>query len=958
MPRPPEFRRLASGWKLFILPVATFFLSASVVAFAAQAPVGMKREVVLKSLTEHDAAWKKRLEGPRPHLYFNAKDLKQFREQIRSDKKARFALLETVGAIVAKPMRSYTSPEEEMKARGVTRLAAAGELWQRHIADDLAVLCIAGLVEDSPAIREKIRELVLGLCHYPTWGFLGSKPNIDSVCAIVAERIAVAWDWFPELWTGEDRKVILETLRARVNDLQAGGYGAAYWYNVYDHTKIPVRCAALGVCGAAFYNEIPEAPEWLAFARLNFQKVARLLPADGSSSQGVSYWSYGIFYTLQYIEATRGIIDSGELYDAAFLRNAVSYRLHSSTSGFRSILPWGDTASLDYSGPRQNLYRLAEHYHDDTAWWLAEQIPSGVSAFNLFWGTRRPTGKLSGPQALDHYFPDGGIVTTRTGWGGGDYLLSLKAGFANRAHSHLDIGALALAFGNEWLLTAPGYGKDASQPAYWKRNGERWKFFAPSTESHCTLLVNGENQRFDIESKGTIDAFFSAPLWTWSEVDLTGAYHKVSALRRGILHRRGEYIVVLDSAQAPEEISLEWLAQPGREPIHAGNALEINGENGNLRIEMLQPARPFSPRKPTVPKIDVLAQEIHTHAVREKGRSIRMIALMTPGFGGAPLPKLKAEARVLENGREVIEINGPGWTDRIERGKPGTTIEISIPGLHATAQMVAIRTTESGARSLIATGTRELDFAGVRLAGETPCDIGFEQTPEGRWIVDCSRRLDDGIKLPEGETLAAMDSRSGNAMADEGNHRYVLIQNPADALKAQQWLATLIHSRSEPELKIKRLPEQPALSPENTISIEAEDFTYQSKGKAKVKKRPGSQGGYAVTDISGRGHSLGWRFTVATAGQYHLKIRYATPKPDLRAAIMIDQAIPGEAMREVLLPAGDGFGASAKNWKETMVSDRNGTPLVFNLSAGEHEVRLSRMTEAVELDSLLFTGAE
>jgi len=159
-------------------------------------------------------------------------------------------------------------------------------------------------------------------------------------------------------------------------------------------------------------------------------------------------------------------------------------------------------------------------------------------------------------------------------------------------------------------------------------------------------------------------------------------------------------------------------------------------------------------------------------------------------------------------------------------------------------------------------------------------------------------------------------------------------------------------------LKIKRLPEQPALSPENTISIEAEDFTYQSKGKAKVKKRPGSQGGYAVTDISGRGHSLGWRFTVATAGQYHLKVRYATPKPDLRAALMIDEAVPGEAMREVVLPAGAGFGASAKNWKETMVSDPNGTPLVFNLSTGEHEVRLSRMTEAVELDSLLFTGAE
>ncbi len=945
------------GLKYLGFPV--FLLCLGMGEMGAANAAGVKKEAVLESMSENQGEWKARTAGPRPHLYFNGRQLSEIRERLRSDNETCAILSEAAAKIVAKPLPPFLTPEEEMKERGTPKLTAYAQNWQRQVGNNLVTLCIAGLVDTSPALRETIRQRVIGICHYPTWGFLSNVPNCDLSCAHLAVGVALAWDWYNDLWMPEERELILKTIRDRANGLLGGGYGSAYWYQTFDHNHNHVSAAGLGICGAAFFNEIPEAPEWLAFARLNFQKVARDAASDGSSPEGVSYWSYGLFFILQYIEATRGVIDSADLYQAPFLKNAAAYRLHVSTPGFEGILPWGDAAALDFSGPRQNLYRLADEYRDEAAWWLAEQIPTKLHAFNLLWGATRPESKNNGPQTLDHYFHDGQTLTTRTGWGRGDYLLSLKAGLANRPHSHLDIGALALSFGNEWLLTAPGYGIDPTRPGFWDRKGRRWQSYSPATESHSTLLVDGENQRFDMNSKGTISAFFSTPLWTWGEADLTGAYHKVSAMSRGILHRRGEYILVSDSVEAPEAVSVEWLAQLAREPRRDGNALEVVGERGTLRLEMLRPAKPFEPRTPTVPFVDVLKQEINTHAVRETGRSISMLALLTPRFPGAPVADLKSAIRPLEGGGEEIVIEGSGWTDRIIRGSGSAPVEIAAgegSGLQLKARTAAIRTRGNEVESFIATGVEKVSLSGMALATGTPCNLGMQRTPEGKWILDCSQKIDQAITLPSGRSLVAVDFHSGNSMEGEGGFRYEIAEAGADLSQVAAWLASLIGMRNEPELEIRAPAPQPPLPASEQVAIEAEDYAYQSKGKVTIKQQAHASGKTVVTSASGNGNHLAWCFEVQTAGQYQLRLRHGDSNPDLRqptpVTVVLDGVVPGEAMKEAVLPEME----RGQRWRESVLSDSAGNPLVFHLSSGRHELYL-RFARGINLDVLTFIGA-
>ena len=177
------------------------------------------------------------------------------------------------------------------------------------------------------------------------------------------------------------------------------------------------------------------------------------------------------------------------------------------------------------------------------------------------------------PRELDARLVANDMVTTRSGWGAEDYLLSIKAGHTNRNHSHLDAGALALAFGDEWVLVAPGYGKGGGEGAFWDRSksGRRWNFFSNASESHATLLINGKNQRADENARATVTEFFSTPEWNVTTVDLTEAYRDVSQVERQVVHRRGEYILVFDSVTAPQPVSVEWLAQFFAKKCHSIN---------------------------------------------------------------------------------------------------------------------------------------------------------------------------------------------------------------------------------------------------------------------------------------------------------------------------------------------------------------------------------------------------
>ena len=748
----------------------TWFVASALssAAFAGEAkPSPITREEVLESLKSHASAWEKKIQETSPRLYFSGNEWPQVRKDIENMPPPRAAIVSAFFAemdrIVAEPLPVYLPPEQMVGKRGDTKTlySALEELWQREIGDQIFALSVAARLKPDAAYKTKLHDLVMAAAGFETWGRSKNPPmtdNSDLAAGHVGRGIAVAYDWHKGLFTDTEREQIRKAVAERMPSLLGGLYGNAYWARGYQENHNQVSVAALGFCGIAFYDEIPAAPEWLAASRLDFIKVGEEASADGSSVEGVSYWNYGITFILQYIEATRLIIDSGDLYKLPFLKNAAAYRLMASTPGLTGNLPWGDAVTKDWTYPHHIIYRLAAEYQDSDAAWFADHLPAAKGdVLNLLWARNAPPAG-PGPKNLDDRLRVNDLATSRTGWESDDYVLSLKGGFTNRNHSHLDAGALALAFGNEWVLIAPGYGKGAGESAYWQSNGGRWNYFANATESHSTLLVNGKNQRFDHDARATITRFFSSTEWNWTTMDLSRAYCDVQTISRSVLHRRGNYILVFDSVSAAQPVSVEWLTQFRTAPVQEnGGSLLEKGKNGTLRITMLEPSLAFAERAPTSPKVDVKKEAHFTYAVSQAGQKIEFVALLQPVPGTKQTPPLKCRVESAAPGIRRLEITGSGWTDHVARSDKAAEIRFPLPEANKearlTGSLAAIHTTGDNVVSVLALDATSVLIPGLDYHAGDPCDLSIDAAPDGGWNVTASRDVSAQIKSSDGRKI-------------------------------------------------------------------------------------------------------------------------------------------------------------------------------------------------------------
>ena len=635
------------------------------------------RADVLDIVARDLSAWRAKLPPARPRLYFDAESWRSLRQRYDTstglERHYFDAVLSGAATVAASPVPHYSSPDEVSRETGLSPFEAEQELWMRSVGNNMVTLSLALRLRDDPAVRRALHDTVVDACAYPQWGMSFNAPSCDLAAGHIGRGIAVAYDWHYDLWTEAERQTIKDTIRTRMNAMNAAGYGSIFWAGKYAENHNNVDMAAVGLCGLAFFDEIPEAPEWTAHAFANFERVAAECNADGSSEEGVPYWSYGMSFTLQYLEGVRHLLDTRKLYNAPYFRNSIATRLHASTPDLAGTAPWGDAVPRDYYGPHQMLYRLADEYHDGAGQYLANHLPftpgNGDGDEDVVWTALwyNPALDEKTPAELDHLAEVAGTVSSRGSWAKDDYQLCVKAGFTNRNHSHLDAGALAFAFGHEWLLTTPGYGRGKGDPQFWETRGGRWNYFSNATESHCTLLIDGKNQKFDPDARGRIESFDADGDFVKIGCDLTGAYDAVTRVRRDVIHRRGEYVLVVDEIEAPAAVTAEWLAQVPPAAKADGGRLAVVGKTGRLDVEAILPAdATFAVRNPTSKHVDVSPERLKTYATRQTGKTLRFATLLVPSRNAESPPR--HEPTVVEtttDGRLTFTVTGQGWQDEI-----------------------------------------------------------------------------------------------------------------------------------------------------------------------------------------------------------------------------------------------------------------------------------------------------
>lgn len=693
----------------------------------------------------------------------------------------RDELLRQARLVADRPIAPYRTPEEMTASTGKTLFDTRQELWMRLVGDELVLLSMAAAISPEDAVlRRRIHDHALAVCRYPQWG--ARERNQDLAAGHVARGLGVAWSWHGGLWNEADAALIRETVRERVNTLCDAICGGVYWAGAYQDNHNHVAAAAVGFCGAAFLGDLPEnAPRWLATAQLNFEAVARHANRDGSSQEGVSYWSYSASYVLQYIEGVRGIIDVEPFYAGEWLRNMAAYRLHSSTPGLGGTLPWGDAVARDYYGPHHILHRLAAEYRDPGAQYLAAHLDfapqhgGDVFAWNWLW--HDPSVPAKAPESLDAHLPVADVAASRGGWGAGDYLLAIKSGYTNRNHSHLDAGAIAFAFGGEWLLPAPGYGKGSGDRAFWDSRGGRWDYFSNATESHTTLLVNGRNQRFDGDARGTVTRFASTPRSLWVELDLREAYEGVDAAWRRVFHRRGDYVLVLDDVVLKEAGRVEWLLQVPPSAEVGGAQARIEGSAGSLDVRVIAPAMSLCARTPLSPQVDVPDSRLKTYAMRVEGGAAEFRTLLAPRSGGSgrPPPSVK------RGEGDRYKIDGDGWSDELVFSAAGAVLKTASGDVSAKARLLVART-EAGEVSdvqAVDVVSLEMPFGTLEFDAAEPAAVAAARINDNLWVID-SDRAGVWVKKPECGWQLSFATDSDALPAG----RFLLMREPAAARAA------------------------------------------------------------------------------------------------------------------------------------------------------------------------------
>lgn len=330
--------------------------------------------------------------------------------------------------------------------------------------------------------------------------------------------------------------------------------------------------------------------------------------ADGSTSEGPGYWSYGFgrFAELnrQLETATGGVLSYfghnehirriAQFAPALVFSNG--YLVNFSDGGRHGRL---DPSLVAYLGERLDLpllreesaalYRRQAEHEIDLNW----QRCDAYYFTRLFLRCPAAAEPADEPARTDAFFPDYGVVV----WRGRDargnlWEFAAKAGHNAEHHNHNDCGSFILSLNGEPAILeigAPEYVGD-----YFSSDKTRYTFLAARSLGHSVPLVNGCEQSAGAEFAARVRACELEADSVKFVVDLTRCYPAaagcLSLVRTFSFERKAGRLQVSDAFE---------LAAPGRvesmviceAPASAdGAAARIESGGGVLRITPREPA--------------------------------------------------------------------------------------------------------------------------------------------------------------------------------------------------------------------------------------------------------------------------------------------------------------------------------------------------------------------------------
>ncbi len=395
----------------------------------------------------------------RPRLYFNKKQLEGLRE-VRSSKPYSDFL-----KIIRKRGRG------QIGSRVPNNLLRFDASTIRRPADGLLDLTFYYLITRDSSYFHTIEDLLSLFSTNSDWA-----GNSDMGPAHVLYSMSLAYDWLYDELSPSLRLLVRDSIAEHAEIFYNLTSKREIWWSqdkglLQNHNYVNV--GAMAIAGVALYGEDKRAAKWLKEAERNFDAVLSLLSPDGASHEGISYWSYGTLWLLNYYSALAPAQGYEKVRSSGFLKNTARFRLYASLPGFQYNVDYADSLLIDYYGPGAFLRCLASIFNDGHAQWLASEIEGKRRKRTILWQDYiwyDPDIKPVSPSDLPLYgwFDNLGILLSRSSWDDDAFLVMFKAGPPQGylalsrgvypgSHIHPDEGSYSMWVGRKAIVQDDSY---------------------------------------------------------------------------------------------------------------------------------------------------------------------------------------------------------------------------------------------------------------------------------------------------------------------------------------------------------------------------------------------------------------------------------------------------------------------------------------------------------------------
>ncbi len=548
------------------------------------------------------------------------------------------------------------------------------QLGSGEEAKRIQAAAFAWVVTKDRHYLDQAKRRALAMAHWNPRGSTGYQHH-DLAAKIVALTLTLSYDWLYEEWTPEQRAILLDAIRPRMQDMFAALAGPKGLNLVpYDShgSEIMGKIAAIS---ALLAGDVPEAEQWFAQSvPLHFHSISPWGGEDGGFANGTNYslWDTGDSFTVWHIlRWTTGV----NIADKAWVRNYGRFLAYFLPPGTPRHA-FGDGAELS---PGENWPRFSKAY--------ALLAPSPLSrwyASQLFGEDKSRIEMLLAPRdaATAAPFPEGmtnAALFSSIGWVAmhsdlrdwnrtSVYFKSSPYGSHN--HSHADQNSFVINARGRALAIDSGY-----YDSYYSKHMRSW---TTQTRAHNAITFDGGQGQIprSIAAAGEITQFESSIVGDVVTGDATQAYGGLLRKAvRSVVYGGPNHVVVFDRLESATPRRWEWNIHALERMLeNAVGKLEIHNGPISLCVELSAsaPVRftqtdafPEPPQKNGFASKDMPNQWHGRFESVEKTVSILFAAVLSvdckPGVGVRIVGEAKAFATLPEG---EVEFQGSSTTLR------------------------------------------------------------------------------------------------------------------------------------------------------------------------------------------------------------------------------------------------------------------------------------------------------